>query len=343
MNWGMIGHEWAVEYLQRSIASGHTAHAYLITGPAGIGKALLALRMAQVFNCEQSGDAPCLQCRACRRIASGNHPDVRLASMQTQAAGVKASDAARQKDLKIDTVRAWQRDIALKPYEGRHRVFILHDAERLNEEASNAMLKTLEEPPPFAMLILVANNTNLLATIVSRCQVIRLRPLPREHVAQALITHAGVEPERAALLAAWSNGRIGWALHAASSPDEILARQEQLETLLALHSQPHSISFRWAEDRSKEYRGGEQTTVLDWLDLWQSWWRDLLLTAAGCPESITHIDRREDLEREARRYKLQEIYRFVVRLDEAARQLRENVNPQLALENLLLHLPGRAG
>jgi DNA polymerase-3 subunit delta' len=193
------------------------------------------------------------------------------------------------------------------------------------------------------MLILVANNTNLLATIVSRCQVIRLRPLPREHVTQALITHAGVEPERAALLAAWSNGRIGWALHAASSPDEILARQEQLETLLALHSQPHSISFRWAEDRSKEYRGGEQTTVLDWLDLWQSWWRDLLLTAAGCPESITHIDRREDLEREARRYKLQEIYRFVVRLDEAARQLRENVNPQLALENLLLHLPGRAG
>ncbi len=339
MPWEMIGHEWAIEYLQRSIASGRTAHAYLITGPSGIGKALLALRMAQVFNCEQQRDAPCLQCRTCRRIASGNHPDVRIASLETQAAGVKASDAARQKDLKIDTIRAWQRDIALKPYEGHRRVFILHDAERLNEEASNAMLKTLEEPPPFALLILVANNTNLLSTIVSRCQIIRLRPLIRTHVAQALITHAGVEPERAALLAAWSNGRIGWALHAATSPDELLARQQQLDTLLALHSQPHSSSFRWAEDRSKEYRNGEQTTVFAWLDLWQSWWRDLLLTAAGCPESITHIDRRDELGRTAQHYKLQEIYCFVVRLDEAARQIRENVNPQLALENLLLHLP----
>lgn len=340
MNWGIIGHAWAVEYLERSIANGRAAHAYLITGPAGVGKALLALRMAQVFNCEQQENAPCLTCRSCRRIASGNHPDVRLVSMETQAASQKGGDTARQKDLKIDTVRAWQRDIMLKPYEGRCRVFILHDAERLNEEASNAMLKTLEEPPPFARLILVANTTNLLATIVSRCQVIRLRPLPRAQVERALIDHAGLEPERAALLAAWSNGRIGWALQAAAAPDEILARQQQLDTLLALHTQPHSSSFGWAEERSKEYRGGEQSTVFDWIDLWQSWWRDLLLVAAGCPASITHVDRRADLEREARRYPLPEIYRFVVRLNEATRQLRENVNPQLALENLLLHLPG---
>ncbi|NJP06708.1 MAG: hypothetical protein HC837_14370 [Chloroflexaceae bacterium] len=157
-NWDMIGHAWAVASLQHSIAHQQTAHAYLFTGPEGVGKARLALRLAQVLNCEQQQEQPCLVCSTCRRIEHGNHPDVRIASMTTQGQAVKAEDAARQKELKIDTVRAWQRDIALRPYEGRRRVFVLHDAERLSIEASNALLKTLEEPPPFATIILVAND-----------------------------------------------------------------------------------------------------------------------------------------------------------------------------------------
>lgn len=339
MNWHIIGHEWAVTYLQRSIARGSIGHAYLLTGPAGVGKALLALRLAQALNCEHSTGSPCLQCRTCRRIEHGNHPDVRIAGMVTQADGLKASEAARQKDLKIDTIREWQRDITLKPYEGRRRVFILHDAERLNEEASNAMLKTLEEPPPFATLILVANSANLLATVTSRCQIIRLRPLPRRQVAQALVEHAGVAPERAELLAAWSGGRIGWALHMATAPNELQTRREQLDTLLDLHTRPRSLAFRWAEERTREYRGGEQETVFEWLDLWQSWWRDVLLVADGCSESVTHVDRQADLEQAAQHYALEDVFRFITRCSSVTQQLRENVNPQLALESLLLHLP----
>src|SRR5262245_55399786 len=339
-NWGIIGHAWAVDALRRSIAGGRAAHAYLLTGPAGVGKALLALRLAQTLNCEQGGSNPCLECRTCKRIARGNHPDVRIAGMATQTAALKPEDAARQKDLKIDTVREWQSDISLRPYEGRRRVFILHDAEKLTEAAANAMLKTLEEPPLYATIVLVANTSgDLLPTIVSRCRPIKLRLVPRAIVAAALRDRFNLTAGDADLLAAWSGGRVGWALRMVEAPEELEARQDQLAALVALHGQPRGAGFRWAEERAKEFRSGEQAAVYTALELWQSWWRDALLVAGGCAAAIVHIDRREELERAAARYPLVDIHAFLARLEAAARQLRENVNPQLALENVALHLP----
>lgn len=341
MSWDIVGHEWAIDILQRSIAGGRAAHAYLLSGPAGIGKSRLALRLAQALNCDAGGPAPCLVCRTCKRIERGNHPDVRLAGMASQTANLKPEEAARQKDLKIDTVRDWLADIHLRPYEARRRVFILHDAERLTEAASNAMLKTLEEPPPYATLILVAHTSGeLLPTIVSRCQPLKLRPLARTVVADALRERLNLTEADAALLAAWSGGRIGWAIHMVENPDELEARQNQLDDLLAMQAQPRTSGFRWAEERAKEYRAGEQAAVFEALALWQSWWRDVLMVAAGCPDQVVHIDRRDDVGQAARRYRLAEIQGFVARLNDTVRQLRENVNPQLALENALLHLPG---
>lgn len=339
MAWGIIGHEWAVEQLRVSIRSGADAHAYLFTGPPGVGKRLLALRTAQALNCEHGAGDPCLACRACRRIERGNHPDVRVASMESQAAAGKAEEAARQKELKIATVREWQRDITLRPYEGQRRVFILHDAERLSEEAANAMLKTLEEPPPYATLILVADSNDLLPTIVSRCRTLRLRPLPRPQVVAALVAR-GADADTAALLAAWSGGRIGQALQLLETPDALAQRNEQLAALIAVYEQGRSEAMRWAEQRAREYRSGEQESVFAWLELWQSWWRDVLLVAAGNPEAVVNIDRRADLERIARRHPLPQIYAFVTRLGQAARHLRDNANPNLVLENLALHAPG---
>jgi DNA polymerase-3 subunit delta' len=338
MSWQIIGHEWAIAQLTTSLRAGTDAHAYLISGVPGLGKALLALRLAQALNCEQTEGEPCLVCRACRRIERGSHPDVRLAGMASQAAALKPDEAARQKELKIATVREWQRDIALKPYEGSRRVLILHDAERLSDEAANCMLKTLEEPPPYATIILVANSVELLPTIVSRCRVLRLRPLPRRQIVETLQAR-GVTPEDAALLAAWSGGRIGAALAQLDQPDEIARRDEQIQVLLALHGGGMAAGIQWAEQRAKEYRGGEQEQVFAWLELWQGWWRDVLLTAAGSPEGVVNVDRRAELERAAERHQLPELYAFVARIGQAARQLRENGNPQLVLENLALHLP----
>ncbi|PDW02864.1 DNA polymerase III subunit delta' [Candidatus Viridilinea mediisalina] len=336
--WNIIGHEWAIEQLQTSISNATDAHAYLISGMAGIGKALVALRFAQALNCEQATGAPCLSCRTCRRIERGNHPDLRIAGMASQAAGLKADEAARQKELKIGTVREWQRDLTLRPYEARRRIFILHDAERLNEEASNAMLKTLEEPPPYVTLILVANSTELLPTIVSRCRVLRLRPLPRRQVAAALEAR-GVTKDDAAMLAAWSGGRIGWAFQLVEQPDAVARRDEQLDTLLNLQGSSLSAGMRWAEQRAKEYRSGEQETVFAWLELWQGWWRDMLLTAAGCPEGIVNTDRRDQLAQLAKGQSLAQIHAMATRIGQAAQHLRENGNPQLVLEHVVLQVP----
>jgi DNA polymerase-3 subunit delta' len=341
MSWGIIGHAWATDYLERSIAAGRGSHAYLISGPPAIGKRLLALRLAQALVCETQRGAPCQECRQCRRVAHGNHVDLRVAGLDVQASllGLKDEEAQRQKLLRIETIREFQRDITLRPYEAARRVFILHDAERLSEQAANALLKTLEEPPPYAVLMLVADSEGaLLPTVVSRCRPLRLRPLPRAVMAEALIARGLVEGD-ARLLAAWSNGRIGWALAALEQPEVLELRQERLEALVALPGQGRAARFAWAEERSKEYRGGEQQGVCEWLELWQSWWRDLLLEGAGAGEYLTHLDRQAEIARLAMKHRPPQVAAFIQRIGQSAQQLRENANPQLVLENLVLHIP----
>lgn len=338
----MAGHEWAVQYFRRSLTSDRGAHAYLFTGSANIGKSLLALRLAQALVCEVGGPDPCLICRGCKRAAKGNHPDVRTMSLDRQAAaatGAKA-DAARSKELKIATIREWQRDIDLRPFEARRRVFILDDADALNESAANAMLKTLEEPPPYAVLILIAHGAgDLLPTIVSRCRVLRLRPLARKTVTQTLHQRYNVAPNDAALIAAWSGGRIGWAIAAVENPDLLDQQQQRLDELVRLGTATRVERMRWAEERAKEYRGGEPGTALEWMRLWQSWWRDVLLVRAGNAEAVTHLDRRPELNAIAQVVSLEQVQQFLRQLDGVREQLADNVNPQLAFENVTLHVP----
>lgn len=339
-NWNIIGHEWAVTLLRRSIQNGRVAHAYLLSGPASIGKQVLALRMAQALICERADGDPCGECRTCRRVERGNHPDVRIAGMATQAQGLKPDEAVRQKDLKIDTVREWQGDITRLPYEAPRRILILHDAERLTESAANAMLKTLEEPPAYAVLILVASTTSdLMPTIVSRCRLLRLRPVPRRTIADALRERYRLVPDEADLLAGWSGGRIGWALHMVQNPDALQSYQEQLDELIDLRVRSRADQFAWAEERAKEYRGGEQERAFAALELWQRWQRDVLLVAAGRGDAIVFSDRQAALQQAATRTSLTALHAFLKRLELAARQLRENTNPQVVFENLLLHAP----
>jgi DNA polymerase-3 subunit delta' len=336
-NWGIIGHTAAVDYLRRSIRNGRGAHAYLFAGPAHIGKALLALRLAQRLVCERGGSDPCLECRACKRVVNNNHPDVRSVSLQTQHAAAK-TDAAPGKELKIDTIRDWQRDIDLRPFEATQRVFIMDDAETLNESASNALLKTLEEPPSYAVLILIAHGGgDLLPTIVSRCRTVRLGPLPRATVADAL-RQRNIAADDADLVAAWSDGRIGWALDAVAQPDLLEQQQQRLETLVQLGAASRVERMRWAEERAKEYRSDAQA-ALDWLRLWQSWWRDVLLHQAGNGSVTTHIDRRDDALEVANVTALPQVQQFLHTLSAAPTQLADNVNPQLVFEHVVLHVP----
>lgn len=340
-NWGIVGHTWAIDMLQQAVAAQRPAHAYLISGPRAVGKSLLALRLAQCLNCELSGNTPCGTCRTCKRIANGNHPDVRHASLVTQAATLKSEEATRQRDLRIDTIRNALTDIALRPFESRRRVFIIDDVERLSEGAANAMLKVLEEPPPHATIILVAHTAgDVMATIVSRCQAIKLRPVARDAIAHWLHTQ-GVAEDVATTYAAWSEGLPGLAHYYATNPDAVQQLHAQLDELLALSTRPLHECFKWVEERNKAFRGGEQRDVYDTLTLWQRWWRDVLITAAGLPDAITWVDRHADVVRVARGTGVVVAAQYVRLLTQAVRQLRENANPQLVFEHLILHLPDR--
>ncbi|MBU6333564.1 MAG: DNA polymerase III subunit delta' [Chloroflexi bacterium] len=336
--WGIIGHEWAIDMVRHALRTERAGHAYLLCGPPAIGKATIALRLAQALLCGAAA-APCGRCRDCTRIAHGNHPDVRSTGLAEQGQGLKAEEAARQRDLKIDSVRGWIADLALQPYEGRRRVFIMHDAERLNDSGANALLKTLEEPPPYAMIILVANTTgDLMPTIVSRCRMLRLRPVPRATI-DAALQSTGVAPAEARLLAAWSGGRVGWALQMRDDPAAWQALREQLDELIALGTLPRHAGLEWAEARAQAWRRGEHAAVTDELLRWQLWWRDVLLAQAGQGRHMTHLDRAAEAARAATQFHIGAVHAFLVRLTQAHGQLRENVNPQLVFEGLVLHRP----
>jgi len=334
--WPIIGHEWAVELLQRSLATDHVAHTYLLAGPPQIGKSTLALTFAQALNC--TGDEPpCGQCRACRLIASGRHPDVRLVETERAASGERKG----KREIGIDQVRALQHEVNLKPYEGRWKVAIIAGAEELSLEAANALLKTLEEPPPQVVLILTATSSEaLLPTIASRCQLITLRPLPAATIESALLSR-GVPAERARLLSHLAEGRIGWAIQASQDESLLIARQDTLAQLVRLAAARRSERLAYAQVLAQRFsrdgEGPEEVGAV--LELWAGWWRDVLLVQEGCPELVVNVDREEVLRREAGRCRPEQSQAFLQALRQTQEQLAQNVNPRLALEVLLLSVP----
>jgi DNA polymerase-3 subunit delta' len=318
--WPVVGHEWAIEILARSVTSGRMSHAYLFSGPPQIGKTTMAQAFAQAVNCV-GAEPPCGVCSSCRRIAAGIHPDVRV---------VRAEGTS----IKIDQIRELQREAALSPVEGRWRVYIVRQMELATTEAANCLLKTLEEPPARVILILTTSDQDaLLPTIVSRCQIFTMHPLPIEKV-RAVLSERGIDDGRARLLARLSMGRLGWAINAASDPASLDQRQQRLDEMAVLFGQGWVERFNYAAELS-----GNLDEARRAMDLWLSWWRDLLLLASGSAVEITNLDRRTELEEATRRYSLDEVYSTIIALRQAIWQLEHNANARLVLENLMLHWP----
>jgi len=314
--WQTVGHEWVVELLQRAIREGRLGHAYLITGPSSVGKSLLATEFAAALNCSAEAP-PCGECASCRRTLRGTHPDVTLVH----------PDGER---LKIDQVRALQYELSLSPREGR-RVCLIYDFEKATTEAANALLKTLEEPPPKVVILLMALDAALLLpTIVSRCQHLPLRQVSSEQIEEHLVRRLGLEPDRARLLARLSGGRIGWAIAAAQEPALLAEREERLAELVGLLDVGHAARIRAAE---KLASSAELPRIIA---LWQTWWRDVMLVAAGCEELVTNVDAMDTLRLHASRRTVVEAERAMREAGATLVRLQQNVNARLATEVLLL-------
>ncbi len=351
--WDIVGHERATRALQHGLETGRIAHAYLFVGPPQIGKTTLAVRLAQALNCGEP-DSPCGDrrgCRSCRKIERGSHPDVQFIGPTEDCArhapgrvSPEEADARRRKRVRqdlisIDDVRAMQRGVALAPMEGRWKVVIVAGAEYMTIEAANALLKTLEEPPDHVILVLTTTDAGLLLpTIVSRCQVVPLARLSLAQVETALRERWGAEPAQAHLLAALSEGRLGWAVTALQDPAILTAREESLKLLgQALGGGPaQRLALAGELAQGFAQRRAEVTAMLQ---VWLGWARDLWLASLGCPERIVNIDQQATLKAWADRIGAPAAGSFVQALRDTLRQLDQNVNPRLALEVLLLSMP----
>jgi DNA polymerase III subunit delta' len=290
----------AKEILAGQIKQNKIAHAYLFLGNDGVGRKKTAMEFAKVLNCQ--GDE---NCQSCRKIDKGIHPDVQLVDFEWQAR-FEDKDLQLQKSIKIDTVRELQKRVNLKPGEGKWRVFIIEPAEKITLEAANSLLKTLEEPPAWTLMILLAKNKeNLLPTIVSRAQVINFGPLDTKDIRDFLITKYGTDKEKAETLAVKAEGSLGAAVRLLESDDG-------------------AISGLWSRFRENSVSAGEV------LSLSQSYSKN----ARALLNEFLNDAKLDFRDNPAKHKKALENIMLANNL------LGKNVNPQMVLDNLFLKLCG---
>jgi len=331
--WQVVGQSRVVSLLRRSLGRGSIAHAYLVVGPPHVGKMTLALNLAQALNC-QATEPPCGQCDSCRKIASGKHADVQIIGLDSNGSA----------EISIDQIRQMQHSSNLPPFEGRCKVFIIERAELMSTEAANCLLKTLEEPAAGVIFILLATSGGVLpATVVSRCQKLELPPLPASEVENVLSQRWGVERQRAGLLARLCHGCLGWAISAASDERLLKLRAERLEGLLDIIGGDYAVRFGYVPQLVAWF-GQSRGLAQEILDLWLDWWRDLLLVKLGSGSAVTNIDYQATLVDMAGGYRLEQIRAVINSIQATGEQLRQNANPRLAFEVLMLSIPpGRGG
>lgn len=335
--WQIIENAGVVPLLKSSLQHGRLPNAYLLVGPAHVGKMTLAINLAQALNCTAATTAaekPCGECPSCAKIALGKHSDV-------QVAGLNSGKESRVKEISIEQIRDIQHSAALPPFEGKYKVYIIDGAEQLSNEASNCLLKTLEEPAENVIyLLLTASEQSILPTVVSRCQRLELKPLPPEAIEKDLVKKKNIEPVKAKLLSRLSRGCPGWAITAVDDEAILGERSERLEHILEVMHSGFEGRFTYASQLSMQFAQSRKT-VIDELTLWLDWWHDLLLIKTGSGEHITGIDREADITTMAEGYNIKQIRIFISRIQEATAQLQINANPRLVLEVLMLNIPGR--
>jgi len=313
-----VGHSRAVGILRRALGTGRLAHAYLFVGPQGVGKSATAWEFAKALQCRTLVDDSCDQCQACRKVREGVHPDVIL---------VEAQGA----QILVDQIRELQRRLIYRPLEGAHRVVIIQEAQKLNPQASNALLKILEEPPQGTVMVLLANSeASLLPTVVSRCQRLWFGPLETGQISAYLEERVGWDPQEARKAALMAQGSIGRALLLKEEPVALWREQAQ-ELLSSIQELPAAGILEragaWASSRQE---------AMARLEVLRSVIRELILDGLGGAQGEGGAGRGSRI----RRQWLLEVWAMVGRAMEG---LERNLNPQLLMENLLadMALAGR--
>lgn len=315
----IIGHDRQKIILRRALEHQRVAHAYLFEGPDGIGKRLMALALARALLC-RTGQG-CGDCPPCRKVDHNNHPDIHLLD----------ADGAT---IKIDQVRALQKELSLRPLEGRFKICLIDGAEQFNPAAANALLKTLEEPQPNTVIILLScQPESLLTTIRSRCQRMTFQRLPKQRLTEILAKRLELQETEAAVLAALSDGSFKKAL-GQNKELYLEKRRELLRNLLALSAGSVIPLFKLAEELA-----ADKDHLVEILEIFQAFFRDLLLLKHGRPETeLVNLDMKETLFRQLERETTPALLQKLQALETGRYYLQRNVNRQLAMEIMLLRM-----
>ena len=325
-----IGNEHIREGLQRALRNNSLPHAYIFYGPGGVGKRTLALILAKSLNCLKLKDDCCDRCRSCYKIDQGLHPDVRLL-----LPGGKVSISIEQMRGEI------RRTIYLKPLEGKRRVYIIDEAEKMTPEAANSLLKTLEEPPPAALLILLTTSyPSLLPTIRSRCQALRFSSISREKIREFLIKRCGYSGEKASYVSELSEGSLGIA--STMDPQLIALQQKKMLSLAGLLLNGSSlreileVASRFVREKGEKREREEMESKLLSLG---GIFRDLMVLSSGGDRALL-INKgcEEELARLVKKVDGEDALQIVEGVYQALKALRKNANPKLLAEALFLHI-----
>ena len=318
----ILGHEPIKEHFFNAVLTGNISHAYILSGEAGMGKKSLANAFALALLCEKGQADPCRQCHACKQVMSGNHPDLIYVTHE-KPASIGVDDVRRQIN---DTIQ-------VKPYSSAHKIYIVDEAEKMTVQAQNALLKTIEEPPAYAVILLLTTNAEaFLPTILSRCVQLKLKPLKDGEVKDYLVSRMGVELSQAEIYTAFARGNLGKAIHLADSEDFRHLYGELLDLLKNLKKSDISELL----ERIRKMKE-DKLDLHQCLDFMQMWSRDVLMYKTtkdinllifkdefSTVNAMSTVSGYEGLER------------ILTAIDKARIRLDANVNMELVMELLLL-------
>lgn len=318
----IVGHEQIIEHLKNAITMDKVSHAYIFNGPEYSGKMMLAESFAMALQCEENNPDGCMNCRSCKQAADRNHPDIIYVSHE------------KPNTISVDDIRQQlNNDIVIKPYSSKYKIYIVDEAEKMNPQAQNALLKTIEEPPAYAVIMLLTTNADsFLQTILSRCITLNLKSVKDETIRKHLMSHYQIPDYQADICTAFAQGNVGKAIQLASSDDFNELKAAALQLLKRLED----IDLYELGAAIKQI-GEFKLKVQDYFDLMMIWYRDILyFKATNDVNKLIFKDEVYDIKKQAATHSYQGIEAIIEALQKAKVRLNANVNFDLVIELLLL-------
>lgn len=318
----IIGHDEVIHHLQNAISSGKVSHSYILAGEPGSGKKLIASTFAMTLQCEEGWIEPCQNCDSCKKAIGRNHPDIVHVYHE------------KPNTISIEDIREQViGDVAIRPYCSNYKIYIIADAEKMSPQAQNALLKTIEEPPEYAVIMLLTSNADaLLPTIQSRCVRLDIKPVSNDMVKEYLMEHLHVPDYQAEVDASFAQGNIGKAKYAATSEDFTNLTEKALRILKKVDSMG---SYELSEAVGK--LSEEKSYINDYLDIFQFWFRDVLMFKAT--REIDNLVFKQEInfiKQQARERSYESLEHVLEAIEKARVRLRANVNFTLVLDLLFL-------